>query len=244
MRNIKVILSYDGTHYGGWQRQNNAVTVQEKVEMALKTLTGERITVHASGRTDSGVHALGQVLHFKTESGIPTERFALALNTQLPEDIRAIWAEDVQEGFHSRFCAKGKVYLYQIDRGAIASPFYRRYAWHIPKPLNVSIMDRAKDAFLGEHDFAAFMATGSCVHSTVRNIYRLDLSERKNRLKIEVEGNGFLYNMVRIMVGTLVEIGQGKKKAEDLPEIIASKDRERAGITAPAKGLFLKEVLY
>lgn len=244
MRNLKIIVSYDGTRYGGWQRQINATTVQEMLEKALKALTGEDITLHGSGRTDSGVHALGQVLNFKTESSIPTERFALALNSKLPEDIRALQAEEMPVDFHSRFSAKSKAYLYQIDRGVIASPFYRRYAWHVSKPLNVEAMNRAKGAFLGEHDFAAFMATGSCVHQTSRKIHRFELSEHHQILKIEVEGNGFLYNMVRIMVGTLVEIGHEKIGAEDLPMIIDSKNRKLAGMTAPAKGLFLKEVHY
>ncbi|NLN97551.1 MAG: tRNA pseudouridine(38-40) synthase TruA [Eubacteriaceae bacterium] len=244
MRNLKITLSYDGTNYGGWQRQINAMTVQEMVEKALKAITGESIAIHGSGRTDSGVHALGQVMHFKTESSIPTERFALALNSKLPEDIRALRAQEMPEAFHSRFSAKSKAYFYQIDRDTVASPFYRRYAWHLSKPLDLTAMDKAKDVFLGEHDYAAFMATGSCVQHTIRTIHRLELTEHEQLLRIHIEGNGFLYNMVRIMVGTLVEIGHGKIKAENLPKIINSKNRKLAGATAPAKGLFLKEVYY
>ena len=207
MTNIKLTIQYDGTNYCGWQRQKNGISIQEKVEDAIYLVTGEKVKLIASGRTDRGVHAQGQVANFITSSKIPPDRFKYALNSKLPQDISIVKSELVPENFHARYDAKGKVYRYVIFNGEIRNPLYNRYAYHVPVKLDFDLMDKAKDYFLGRHDFRAFMAQGSSVKSTIRTIKDINLDKREELIFFTIEGDGFLYNMVRIIVGTLVEVG-------------------------------------
>lgn len=242
--NIRMTLEYDGTGYAGWQQQDNAVAVQQRVEEAVAAVTGERAGVVASGRTDAGVHALGQVCHFHTGCAIPPERIALALNTHLPPDIRVTESRLVPEAFHARYDARGKHYRYTLFVRPIAPALERGRVWHIPIPLDAAAMARSAEHFLGEYDFSAFMDAGSPVKSAVRTLARADVAARGNYITIDFEGTGFLYRMVRIMAGTLVEVGQGKRDADSIPELLRDGDRGRAGITAPAHGLCLVRVYY
>ncbi len=244
MINIKLIIQYDGTNYCGWQKQPNGISIQEKIEDAIYSVTGEIVDLIGSGRTDRGVHAIGQVANFKTNSTIPPNRFKYALNSKLPEDISIVHSELVAYDFHSRYDAKGKIYRYTIYNGEIRNPIYNRYAYHVPIKMDFTAMDKGKDYFLGTHDFKAFMASKSSVKSTVRTIKSISLDKREDLIYLTIEGNGFLYNMVRIIVGTLVEVGLGKLHWQDIPYAIESKDRKRAGHTAPAKGLCLEKVYY
>lgn len=244
MRNIKLTIQYDGKNYHGWQSQENAKTVQDVVENSLKELTGRKPKVIGCSRTDTGVHAKRFACNFKSETTIPAERFPLALNTKLPEDIVCIGAEEVDSNFHSRYHAKKKTYTYYIQNSRFPDVFKVNYAWHFPYELDIDEMKKATEAFLGEHDFIGFAASGFTVKTTVRTIYSLDVEKIDDLVKITVTGDGFLYNMVRIIAGTLAFVGCGKLKAEDMPDIIASCDRKRAGITAPSGGLYLTEVYY
>lgn len=244
MKNIQLIIAYKGTRYAGWQRQPNAVTVEEVLTETIEAVTKEKITLYGSGRTDAGVHALGQCANFHTGSSVPPGRFAAALNARLPQDIRILSSGEAPEGFHSRYSAKGKVYTYQLYLNPVLSPFYAEYSWHRDYPVDIDRMKEASAAFLGEHDFRGFMSAGSSVKNTVRTINAITFEAEGPLVRITYSGNGFLYNMVRIMTGTLVEIGSGRTDGADLPEIIRSGDRTRAGITAPAQGLFLKRVCY
>lgn len=244
MRNIALTIQFDGTAYHGWQRQNNAFSVQQAIESALSRITGAPVTVTGCGRTDAGVHALRYVCNFLTEARMPAERFAPALNSVLPCDIRCLAAADVPKSFHARFSAIGKRYRYLIDHAPVGDVFLRDRAWQYRYPLDFAQMQRACDAFIGKHDFAAFCASGSEVSNTVREIYSLTLERQGSLILMEVYGNGFLYNMVRIIAGTLVWVGSGKICAEQIAEIIDKRDRKLAGITAPPQGLYLQEVLY
>lgn len=247
VRTLKLTTSYDGTAYGGWQRQDNADTVQGRLEAALAEVEGRRVTVHGAGRTDAGVHALGQVASFTLVHPIETLRLARALNAKLPSDIRVLGVEEADPRFHARYAAKRKRYRYRIDRAAVASPMERRYAWHVPEALDIQRMAAAGATLVGRHDFAAFQ-TGSSeagVLSTVRTIFDLGVTAESDRLVVvEVEGNGFLRYMVRAIVGTLVEVGMGRRAADDMAAILASSTRSRAGPTAPAHGLLLVHVDY
>ncbi len=245
MRNIKLTLQYDGTAYHGWQTQLNAPTVQETLEGAIEQITKAKPKLFGSSRTDAGVHAKGFVCNFKSETNIPIEKLPIALNTCLPDDIVCVSAEDVDLGFNSRFSAHKKCYTYYISNSKFPNPFMRNYSWHFPYKLDIEKMKIATSAFIGEHDFIGFAASGFTVKTTVREIYSLDVEKQEdNMIKITVVGNGFLYNMVRIIAGTLAFVGTGKIDPLDMPEIIKSKDRKRAGITAPAQGLYLTEVYY
>ncbi len=245
MRNIKLTIEYDGTNYHGWQVQKNAVTVQECVERALGKLCGAKTGVIGCSRTDVGVHAYGQVAHFFTESAIPGEKFSYALNNLLPADIVIQRSEEVEADFHSRYSAKGKRYRYLIHNSAHKSAIMRNRACHVRPELDFEEMKKAAVHFVGEYDFAAFQATGGQVRSTVRTIYSMSVSKRETQLiELEVNGNGFLYNMVRIIAGTLIYVGMGKLKESDIPGIISGLDRTRAGKTAPAQGLYLMEIFY
>ena len=229
----------------GWQKQPNKLNIQGNIEQAIKNVTGEEVELFASGRTDAGVHSFGQVANFKTESLIPIEKIPIALNTNLKKSIRIIKAEEVDERFHSRLSCKKKTYRYVINNSSCESAIYRNLETYIPMKLDVSKMKEAAKYFEGEHDFKAFRASGTSSKSSVRTIYKLEILEKENnRIYIEVTGNGFLYNMVRIISGTLVEVGLGKIKPEEIEEIIDSKDRSRAGKTLPAHGLFLLNVEY
>jgi len=244
MRNIKLTIEYDGTAYHGWQSQDNAVTVQDKLEETISRLTGEKVKVIGASRTDQGVHALGQTANFHTESRIPAEKFAYALNALLPDDIAIKKSEEVPIGFHSRYSATGKKYLYKIYNSRYPSALLRNRAYHVYCPLDLALMQKAAGFFTGTHDFSAFMATGSNAKTTVRSIDVLSLEKSGDIITIEIKGNGFLYNMVRIIAGTLVEVGFGKIRPDDIPGIIEEGDRRKAGRTAPPHGLYLAEVYY
>ncbi|WP_026073765.1 tRNA pseudouridine(38-40) synthase TruA [Acetivibrio cellulolyticus] len=244
MKNVKLIIEYDGTNYHGWQSQSNAKTVQETVEKAIYGLTGEVININGSSRTDQGVHAYGQVANFFTKSNIPHDRFSYALNRMLPEDIIIRKSEEVSMDFHARYCAKGKKYRYLIYNSSFPSAIFRNRSYHVSHNLDMDSMKKAIPFFKGTHDFSAFKATGSSVKTSVRTIFDVNLSRAEDNIWFEVSGDGFLYNMVRIMVGTLVDVGMGRIKAEEIPGIIESCDRKRAGRTAPPQGLYLVEVYY
>lgn len=244
MRRIHIIVEYDGTDYAGWQRQNNAMTVQEKLEIAVKKLTGESVCVHGASRTDAGVHAMGQSAHFDTESRIPAEKFSYALNTLLPPDIRVVRSEEVDAEFHSRFSGHGKRYRYLIWAAPHAGALNRRTHAHVIYKLDTEKMRREAADLVGTHDFGAFAASGSVVKDTVRTIYKAELEEDGYEIRLIVEGNGFLYNMVRIIAGTLIGVGSGKVEPGAFRRAIESGDRLDLGITAPAHGLTLMEVFY
>ena len=244
MRKIQLIIEYDGTNYAGWQRQENSLAVQQVVEDALSKLTKERIVIHGASRTDAGVHAFGQSAHFRTESKIPADKFSYALNTILPPDVRIRMSRQVPDEFHARFCSKGKRYRYLFHAHPHASAIHRLTRAHIIYPLDVERMQREAQTLVGTHDFAAFAASGSVVKDTVRTIYRADLSREGDEVKLIVEGNGFLYNMVRIIAGTLVGVGTGKLEPGAFAKAIETGNRLDLGVTAPAHGLTLMEVFY
>ena len=241
---VKVIVEYDGKNYSGWQRQENANSIQSEIEKALKKLTGKDITIHGAGRTDTDVHALGQVFHFDTDETIPPENYAMALNTKMPWDIRAVSSCRVLDGFHSRFDAKTKHYRYIIINRHRPLALDRHRAWHVIQPLDINLMSEGATYLLGEHDFVTFMAAHSDIEDTVRTIESITIEKNKNEIIIDIIGNGFLRNMVRIIAGTLVNIGCKKNKPEEMKTIIESKDRNTAGITAPGYGLYLVEIFY
>ncbi len=241
---VKLIVEYDGTNYAGWQRQLNGLSVQEVLERAFAAASGESVRIHGAGRTDAGVHAMAQTAHLNTQCTIPPEKICYALNMHLPPDIRVKSSEQVHDNFHARFDAKGKHYRYTIDNAAHASAVYRHTTAHVRSSLDVAAMREAAAYILGTHDFATFCASGSEVKDTVRTVYSLDITEEKPFIHIDIKGSGFLYHMVRIVAGTLIEIGQKKRTTASMRDIIESKDRERAGVTAPAKGLMLVSVYY
>ncbi len=245
MRNIKLLIEYDGTNYLGWQVQAKGQTVQGTIEEKLALLTGERVHLLGSGRTDAGAHALGQVANFKTKSQMEVQTFQKALNSLLPSDIAIIKIEEGDEEFNARGSAKSKVYEYRILNQEIRSVFHREYAWHIPQRLNLREMKKATQILLGEHDFSSFRSAGTPNKTAIRKVFRAEWRRSKEGfLRFEIEATGFLKQMVRAMVGTLVEVGKGKTSVEEFREILESKDRGKAGPTAPAHGLFLKEVRY
>lgn len=247
MRNIKLTIEFDGTAYHGWQSQVNAVTVQDTVTAAVNALTGEDCSLSGSSRTDAGVHALGFVCNFHTKSAIPADKFAFALNTLLPEDIVIKGSEEVPDDFHARFSAKGKTYKYLIYNSVFPTALLRDRAYHIYYPLDITAMQEAAAQFVGTHDFYAFSAAGGSVKTTVRTITAATvtrLNQDDNLIAFYITGDGFLYNMVRIIAGTLIEVGIGKLKPDDIPKLISGLDRRKAGRTAPAHGLYLVEVFY
>jgi len=242
--NIKLTIQYDGTAYHGWQIQAEDITVESELTKALERVTGEKIKLNGCGRTDSGVHAMSYVCNFHTDSQIPVERYPYALNTYLPDDIVCKAAQPVNDDFNANRSAKSKRYIYRIYNNDIPDAFLARYTWQYKYALDVNQMREAAKAFIGEHDFVGFASSGFSVKTTVREIYSLDVTQENDVITIDVCGNGFLYNMVRIIAGTLVYVGSGKIEASEMEEIINSKCRERAGITAPPHGLCLKEVYY
>ena len=244
MRNIKLTIEYDGKEFNGWQKQPNKLNIQGNIEKVLSDITKEDIEIIGSGRTDAGVHALGQVANFKTNSTIPIEKFAIAINSRLKKSIVIKKAEEVPERFHSRYNCKKKTYRYVINNSETGSAIYRNLEYNIKQPLNIEKMQDASQYFVGEHDFSAFKASGTSSKSSVRTIYSAKVTKEGERIFIELTGNGFLYNMVRIIAGTLVEVGLGKIKPEEITEIIDSKDRQKAGKTLPPYGLYLVEVNY
>ena len=244
MRNIKLIIEYDGKQFNGWQKQPTKLNIQGEIERAIGEITGEEIDLTASGRTDAGVHSLGQTANFKTNSNIPIEKFAIAINSKLKRSIVIKSAEEVDERFHSRLSCKEKTYRYVINNSEYGTAIYRNMEYCVPQKLDVETMQKAAKYFEGEHDFKAFKASGTSSKSSVRTIFKAEVTKHEDRIYIELTGNGFLYNMVRIISGTLLDVGIGKIKPEEITEIIESKQRTRAGKTLPAHGLCLMEVNY
>lgn len=244
MRTIKLTIEYEGTGYAGWQVQPNAVSVQEVLEKALARLTGETIRLHSSGRTDAGVHARGMVAAFRTGKSIPLRAFADGLNSLLPPDIAVREAEEAPPGFNPRRDAIGKHYRYTILNSRRRSPLNRLFAWRVAGDLDLEAMRRAAGHFVGERDFAAFRAADCAAKTTIRRIDSLEITREADLVFIDVVGSGFLKNMVRIMTGTLVEVGRGCFDPDDLPRLFKEGDRKLAGITAPPQGLCLMEVFY
>ena len=245
MRNIKLVIEYDGKDFNGWQKQPTKLNIQGEIEKAIKQTTGEDVDLTASGRTDAGVHALGQVANFKTNSNIPIEKIPIALNSNLKKSIVIKSAEEVEERFHSRLNCKRKTYRYIINNSKYGTAIYRNLETHIPMKLDIQKMQQAVKYFEGEHDFKAFKASGTSSKSSVRTIYKAEVRDAGNeRIYIELTGNGFLYNMVRIIAGTLVEVGTGKIEPKEIKTIIESQKRENAGKTLPPQGLYLVNVEY
>lgn len=246
MVRYKAIIAYDGTNFRGFQRQPKGRTVQEEIEKTLTKMASKRIEIHGSGRTDAGVHALGQVIHFDFPYERPLEKMRFGLDTQTPDDIAVKNVELVAEDFHCRYLVKEKTYEFRVDIGKPRSPFRRFYASYYPYPINVEKIQRALPDFLGTHDFTSFCSTGSSVDDKTRTIYEanLQVSESGDELIFTFRGDGFLYKMIRIMVGTLLKIGNDRMPEDCIPAIIAAKDRNLAGPTAHPEGLYLKEVSY
>lgn len=248
MRNIKIILDYDGSKYKGWQKQNqkgNKVsTIQDKIEKILSKMTGEEVQLIGCGRTDSGVHAKNYVANFKTNSTMLLEEIIKYINEYLPEDITIKDVREASERFHSRFNVKAKTYEYTIDNNEFKNVFLRKYAWHIEDQLNLEEMRKASKYLLGTHDFKSFTSLKSKNKSTIRTINNIEILENKNIIKIKINGNGFLLNMVRIIVGTLVQVGIGNVKSEDIEKILKLKERSKDSEKAPAHGLCLLELSY
>ena len=244
MRNIKLTIAYKGTAYHGFQVQKNALSVAEVFQNAVEKVFGKRYDIKGCSRTDSGVHARGFVVCLKADTAIPCPNIVRALNVNLPDDIAVLACEDVAEDFHPRYSARGKRYLYRIWNAQSKNPFETHTALHQPRKLDVEKMNRAAQCFVGTHDFSAFCAAGGSVEDKVRTIFSCNVTSQGNFVIISIEGDGFLYNMVRIIVGTLMEISFGSIEEQSLPNILASKDRSCAGATAPAQGLYLDEVFY
>lgn len=244
MKRILLTISYDGTNYSGWQKQKNAVTVQGEFDKACSTLFKTDIESIGASRTDAGVHALGQRAVIDVDTSIPAEKIPLALNPLLPDDIVVTHAEEVDADFNPRFKALKKTYEYSIYNAPFRNPLYRNYSEYVRYELDLDSMRTACEAFVGEHDFRAFCASGNSSKTTVRTIYSLDIEKDGDFIKIRVTGNGFLYNMVRIIAGTLIYVGEGRIAPDDLPEIIASGDRRKAGKTAGPSGLVLVKIMY
>lgn len=246
-RRVRLTVAYDGTRYAGWQRQKNGMAVQECLEEAIWSLFHERVSVDASGRTDAGVHAWGQVAAFTLEHSIPIERLALALNSKLPQDIRVMEAAEAAWDFHPQFQAKRKTYRYTYFNGPFLPPQYRLYMAHIHEPMDMERMNEAAKSLVGEHDFTALSSAQRTSKTTVRRVYEArvyrDVADARV-IHIEVTGNGFLYNMVRIIAGTLADVGRGRLDVSVLEEAIGQKDRTLAGVTAPPQGLALVNVEY
>lgn len=244
LRRFRLTVEYDGTQYCGWQRQINGPSVQQEIEQALSRLTGETIAVTGSSRTDAGVHARGLCAHFDSATRVPAEKLAFALNTMLPPDIRIRESGSAPYGFHARYSAAGKVYRYCFYNSRHDCAIGRQFMAHVPLPLDEQLMQEEAEALLGTHDFAAFAASGSVVKSTVRTIYRVRVARSGDQVTLYVLGDGFLYNMVRIIAGTLMEVGTGKRGSGAIRKAIETGDRLALGQTAPAKGLTLMDVLY
>jgi len=244
MRNIKLTVEYDGTKYCGWQRQLNGISIQEVIEKALKRILRQDVKLTGAGRTDSGVHARGQVANFKTTSRLTAKEFLSALNKNLPKDIAVKKAEEVPFKFNARFEAKSKLYRYTILNSPIRSPLEIFYSRQYRDPLNVKLMKKEAKALLGRHNFSSFQASGNKTRSSTRHIYNISVKDNCGHIYIDIEADGFLYNMVRNIAGTLIEIGRGKLKQGDMKKILKAKDRSFAGPTAQAKGLCLLRVDY
>lgn len=245
MRTLKIVLEYDGTAYCGWQRQKNGQSIQQILEEAIRLITGETVTVIAAGRTDAGVHAMNQVAHFKCQSVLPVHKLLAGVNSILPKDIVLKDIRDVSENFHALRDAEGKIYVYRIYNRKIRPALARHYLWHVPFALDVEKMKQASRTLLGRHDFSSFCAAGTDVQDRVRTVHAIKIKSKTGGVvEIEMEAEGFLRYMVRNIVGTLVEIGRGKMLPEEMKKILNAKNRNAAGPTAPAQGLFLRKVRY
>ena len=244
MRRILLTVEYDGTAYAGWQRQINGLAVQQVLEEALSSACGHPVTVTGASRTDAGVHALDQKVHFDTGCSIPPEKYPFVLNTMLPPDIRVLDAREVPADFHARFLTSGKTYTYRIWNARHASALRRNTHWHVPVPLEEEPVRRALESLPGRHDFAAFQAAGGTAKTTVRNLHAADLEIHGHEWILTVSGEAFLYNMVRIIAGTAVEIGLGRLAPDAFTKAFETLDRLALGMTAPAHGLELTEVRY
>lgn len=243
----KIVIVYDGTHYGGWQVQKNAVSIQSLIESSLSRILRARTTLSGSGRTDARVHSLGQTAHFTTDSTIAPSRILFSLNGLLPPDIRILSIERMPMEFHARYSAISKVYHYHLHLDPIPDPFKHLYSYHVPHPVDLDLLKETAQYFVGTHDFSSFANEGhkgSAAKNAVRTIYRLDIVDEPGGVRLEFEGNGFLYKMVRNIVGTLLDVCAGKIAKEHIPEIFAAKDRRQAGRAAPPHGLYLMEVKY
>jgi len=243
-RNVKLVVEYDGTDFAGWQRQPGCRTVQEAIERAIAAVTGEKACLVSSGRTDAGVHAEKQVANFRTGTSIPASRLVAAINSKLGEDVAVLSAEDAPMCFHATRHAKGKLYRYRIWRGRVRPVLARRDSYWVRGPLDVDAMRRAAEYLVGTHDFNSFRAEGSVEKNTVRTVESIDFVESSEAVEIYFRGTGFLYMMIRIMVGTLVRVGKGKIAPDEMPRILAARDRAAAGPTAPPHGLCLVDVYY
>lgn len=244
MKRIKITVAYDGTNYCGWQIQPNGITIEEVLNKALSKLTGEEIKIIGASRTDSGVHALGNVAVFDSNTSIPPKRIAYALNQRLPEDIVITKSEEVPMDWHPRYCDCEKTYEYHILNAKIPDPTRRLNRYFVSYDLDLEKMRQAAEYLKGEHDFASFCNVRTNVEDTVRTIYSLDVIQEKDEITIRVRGNGFLYNMIRIIVGTLIRVGRGFYTPEQVKDILEAKDRQEAGVTAPPHGLMLVEIKY
>ncbi len=244
MKNILLKISYDGTSYCGWQRQNNAISVQQKIEDAIFKLTGNAISIFGASRTDAGVHAYAQMATFLDSSNIPADKFSFALNANLPADIRIIESKEVQPTFNPRYDAIKKTYQYHIHNSLHASAILRNHSYHVYGNVNFGAMQEACSLFIGTHDFSSFEASGGITKSKIRTIFDSKLLQNGEKIIFEITGNGFLYNMVRIMAGTLIDIGKNKISKENILLSYESKNRNLLGHTAPAQGLFLYNINY
>ena len=245
MQNYKLTIQYDGTRYNGWQRQGNTDnTIQGKLNEIIGKYLGEEVDIAGSGRTDAGVHAYGQVVNFKTKKCFDKEKFLVEMNSYLPQDIRILKVEAVDERFHARLSAVSKTYEYVIDNGIVADVFNRKYSYRLEQPLDIEKMRMAADFLIGTHDYISFCGNKKFKKSSVRTITNIAISEKDGKVVIAFTGDGFLQNMVRVMAGTLIEVGLGKREAESMTDILSAKDRMTAGMMAPPEGLFLKVVEY
>lgn len=265
MKRIKLTVAYDGTNYSGWQIQPTAPTIEQVLDQAIEHITGERLHVTGASRTDAGVHAMGNVAVFDTESTIPGERWSYAINRFLPEDVCVQESREVKTDFHPRHCNTEKTYEYQVLNATFPNPKLRNYVWNVPGNLNIDTMREAASVLIGEHDFKSFCCVRTQVESTVRTVYSIEIEEQKCEnlglnqndssigsdsdslkriIRFRIRGNGFLYNMVRIIAGTLIQVGKGQKSVKDVEEMLEAKNRCAAGQTAPPQGLTLMKIDY
>lgn len=244
MRNFKVIMAYNGANYHGFQRQNNALAIQQVVEAALEKLIGEKITINGCSRTDAGVHARDYCFNFSTNNNITCNGLVLGMNNILPDDIAILHCEEVDATFHARFCCTGKEYEYIIHNSRIKNPFYNNTAYRYWYPIDEKKLEKAAQDYVGKHDFKAFCSSDCDKDNTIRTMYYFHVKRKNDMVHFNVFGDGFLYNMVRIMVGTLLYINEGKICENEIPQLIANKDRTKAGITVPPQGLYLNKVCY
>ncbi len=244
MPRIKLLIEYDGTDYVGWQFQDNGLSIQQVMEQALEKILGETVRLHSSGRTDAGVHARGMVAHFDTTKSISLKAYIDGVNGLLPPDIAVREACDADPDFFARFDASGKWYRYSIYSSAVRSPVEARYSWHLKKTLDLHLMKQAAALLVGTHDFGAFRSSRCSARGAVRQIYSIELLQEGAMIHLDIRGSGFLRNMVRIIAGTLAEVGLGKRSVESIEELLQGRDRQLGGRTAPASGLCLMEVYY